>query len=109
MPLIIKLIAPGFGDDLQKFSLTVDLSRLAFPFVIFICLTSLAGAYLNTLGKFAAMALTPVILNLSLIFCLLFFFNSQDSVLASNFLSATISIAGSIQLIWILINLKKKI
>jgi putative peptidoglycan lipid II flippase len=107
MPLIIKLIAPGFGDDLQKFSLTVDLSRLAFPFVIFICLTSLAGAYLNTLGKFAAMALTPVILNLSLIFCLLFFFNSQDSVLASNFLSATISIAGSIQLIWILINLKK--
>ena len=38
---------------------------------------------------------------------ILFFFNSQDSVLASNFLSATISIAGSIQLIWILINLKK--
>ena len=73
MPFIVKLIAPGFTDDTDKFILTVDLSRLTFPFVFFICLTSLAGAYLNTLGRFAAMALTPIILNLTIIFCLLIF------------------------------------
>ena len=75
MPFIVKLIAPGFTDDTDKFILTVDLSRLTFPFVFFICLTSLAGAYLNTLGRFAAMALTPIILNLTIIFCLLIFLN----------------------------------
>ena len=73
MPLIIKLIAPGFSDNSAKFILTVDLSRLTFPFVLFICLTSLAGAYLNTMGRFAAMALTPIILNLTIIFCLIIF------------------------------------
>ena len=65
MPLIIKLIAPGFSNNSAKFILTVDLSRLTFPFVLFICLTSLAGAYLNTMGRFAAMALTPIILKLN--------------------------------------------
>ena len=40
MPLIIKLIAPGFNNSTEKFILTVDLSRLTFPFVFFICLTS---------------------------------------------------------------------
>ena len=73
MPLIITLIAPGFLQNLEKFELSIELSRLSFPFVFFICLTSLMGAYLNTLGKFASMAVTPVILNLSLIFVLLFF------------------------------------
>ena len=107
MPLIIKLIAPGFNDNPEKFLLTVDLSRLAFPFVFFICLTSLAGSYLNTLGKFAAMALTPIMLNLILISCLIIFFYDNDKIIISNYLSASISLAGSIQLLWIIFNVKK--
>ena len=71
MPFIINIIAPGFSENPEKFYLTVDFSRLTFPFVLFVCLTSLAGAYLNTLGKFASMALTPIILNLTLIFTLI--------------------------------------
>ena len=51
MPLIISLIAPGFNQNPEKFLLTVDLARLTFPFVVFVCLTSLVGGYLNTLGK----------------------------------------------------------
>ena len=65
------------------------------------------GAYLNTLGKFASMAVTPVILNLSLIFVLLFFFSSEDKVQISTFLSLSISLAGIIQLFWLFANLKK--
>ncbi len=107
MPLVIKLIAPGFGNNSEKFILTVDLSRLTFPFVFFICLTSLAGAYLNTLSRFAAMALTPIILNLTVIFCLIIFFNSNDKILISTYLSTSISLAGLFQLFWIVLNLKK--
>ncbi len=107
MPLIITLIAPGFLQNLEKFELSIELSRLSFPFVFFICLTSLMGAYLNTLGKFASMAVTPVILNLSLIFVLLFFFSSEDKVQISTFLSLSISLAGIIQLFWLFANLKK--
>ena len=107
MPFIVKLIAPGFTDDTDKFILTVDLSRLTFPFVFFICLTSLAGAYLNTLGRFAAMALTPIILNLTIIFCLLIFLKTNDKVIVSNYLSLSISAAGLIQLLWIIFSLKR--
>ena len=107
MPFIVKLIAPGFTDDPDKFILTVDLSRLTFPFVFFICLTSLAGAYLNTLGRFAAMALTPIILNLTIIFCLLIFLRTNDKVIVSNYLSLSISVAGLIQLLWIIFSLKR--
>ena len=106
MPLIIKLIAPGFSDNSAKFILTVDLSRLTFPFVLFICLTSLAGAYLNTMGRFAAMALTPIILNLTIIFCLIIFFRNNDKIIVSTYISASISIAGLIQLLWMVFNLK---
>ena len=39
MPLIITLIAPGFLQNLEKFELSIELSRLSFPFVFFICLS----------------------------------------------------------------------
>ena len=75
-PLVISLIAPGFSEGSLKKELTVDFARLTFPFLLFICATSLIGAYLNTLGKFASMALTPVILNLTKITCLVIFFKN---------------------------------
>ena len=107
MPVIINIIAPGFNDNPNKFQITVELSRLTFPFVLFVCLTSLAGAYLNTLGKFAAMAFTPVILNLTMIGTLLLFFNESSELLISKYLSFSISLAGLFQIIWMMINLKK--
>ena len=107
MPFIIKLIAPGFNNNPEKFLLAVDLSRLTLPFVLFVCITSLIGGYLNTLGKFAAMAFTPVILNLTMISTLIIFLNIDDQLLLTKYLSFSISLAGVIQLIWILFNLKK--
>jgi len=66
-PLIIKLIAPGFLDTPEKFSLTVLLTRIMFPYVFFICLVALSMGILNALGHFTAPALAPVFLNLSMI------------------------------------------
>lgn len=66
-PLIIRIIAPGFTDSPDKFSMTVFLTRLMFPYIFFICLVALCMGILNVLGHFAAPALAPVFLNLSII------------------------------------------
>ena len=66
-PWIIYVSAPGFVGDPDKFNLTVDLLRITFPYILFISLTGLAGGILNTFGRFAVPAFTPVLLNLSFI------------------------------------------
>ena len=66
-PWVIGLFAPGFRDDPAQFSLAADMLRVTFPYLLFIALTALAGGILNTLGRFALPALTPALLNISLI------------------------------------------
>lgn len=69
-PILVKLIAPGFSHIAKKFTLTVNLTKIMFPYVFFICLTSLAMAILNALGYFAAPAFSYALLNISMIFSL---------------------------------------
>ena len=64
-PWIVKLMAPGFVAD--KYSLTVTLTRLMLPYIFFIGLVALCMGILNVLGHFAAPALAPVLLNISII------------------------------------------
>ncbi|MGD9301392.1 MAG: murein biosynthesis integral membrane protein MurJ, partial [Desulfobacterales bacterium] len=64
-PWIVKLVAPGFVAD--KYSLTVLLTRLMFPYIFFIGLVALCMGILNVLGHFSAPALAPVLLNISII------------------------------------------
>ncbi len=66
-PLIVRVIAPGFLDSTDKFAITVTLTRIMFPYIIFIGLVALAMGILNVLGHFAAPALAPVFLNLAMI------------------------------------------
>lgn len=67
------LFAPGFRADEEKFALTVLLTRLMFPYVFFVSLVALAMGVLNSLRHFMAPALSPVLLNLSIVFCALLF------------------------------------
>jgi putative peptidoglycan lipid II flippase len=66
-PLIIYASAPGFVASPEKFQVTVDLLRITFPYILFISLTSLAGAVLNTWSRFSVPAFAPVLLNVSFI------------------------------------------
>jgi putative peptidoglycan lipid II flippase len=66
-PLIVRLIAPGFSDDPEKYSLTVTLTRFMFPYIFFIGMVALSMGILNALGHFAAPAFAPVLLNLAMI------------------------------------------
>ncbi len=66
-PLVSAVFAPGFLDEPEKFALTVEMLRLTFPYLFLISMTAFAGAILNSYGNFAVPAVTPVLLNLSLI------------------------------------------
>jgi len=70
-PWIVKVLAYGFSQDPDKFRLTVLLNRLMFPYIFFIGLVALAMGVLNTRKRFAAPALAPVLLNVSIIVCAL--------------------------------------
>jgi len=66
-PALVWVFAPGFADEAERFGLTTAMLRVTFPYLAFISMTALAGGVLNTWGRFAVPALTPVLLNLSLI------------------------------------------
>jgi putative peptidoglycan lipid II flippase len=71
-PYIVRVVAPGFHEDADKFALTVDLTRIMFPYILFIALVSLAAGILNTWNRFIIPALTPALLNVVLIVAGLF-------------------------------------
>ena len=72
-PAIVTVIAPGFLGSPEKFSLTVLLTRIMFPFLLFISLAALVMGALNTKKVFFIPALAPATLNITLIFSIIFF------------------------------------
>lgn len=70
-PALITLIAPGFLNDPEKFSLAVLLTRIMFPFLLFISLAALVMGALNTRRVFFIPALAPAALNVVIIVCVL--------------------------------------
>ena len=66
-PLVAVVFAPGFSRDAAKLALTADLIRITFPYLFLISLTGFAGGILNSYGRFAVPAFTPILLNVSLI------------------------------------------
>jgi putative peptidoglycan lipid II flippase len=70
--LIAAMFAPGYLDQPEKFRLLVGMLQITFPYLLLISLTGFAGAILNSYGRFAVPAVTPVFLNLALIGAALF-------------------------------------
>ncbi len=69
---IVWLLAPGFHGDPTRLEMTTLLTRIMFPYLIFISLAALAMGVLNSLRAFAAPAFSPVFFNLFIIGCALF-------------------------------------
>ena len=66
MPWFVYAMASGFAAD-ERFDLTVSFGRVAFPYILLISLAALLSGVLNSLGRFAAAAAAPVLLNVVLI------------------------------------------
>lgn len=97
-PVIAMIFAPGFVQFEAKMALTSDLLRLTFPYLLLISLTAFAGSVLNSYGRFAVPAFTPVLLNLSLIGCALFMAPLLDNPVMA--LGWGVLIAGAVQLLF---------
>ena len=105
MPQLIFLIAPGFYTNPEKLNLAINLSRITFPFLFFVCLASFFGAILNSYNKFAAAAAAPIVLNIVLIGSL--FFSQWLNLSHVLTLSYAVSLAGFLQFVILIFFVKK--
>ena len=104
-PYLVYLIAPGFLENSQKFNLAIEFTRITFPFLLFVSISSFFSAILNSNNRFAAAAAAPIILNIILILSLLisYFFNLNFA----KQLSYGVTLAGIIQLFFLMFFTKK--
>lgn len=65
--ITILALLNGLGVLTGRWQLGADLSLILLPYMIFICLAAVVSAGLNVMGRFAAAAFTPVLLNLAMI------------------------------------------
>ncbi|MCB1538978.1 MAG: murein biosynthesis integral membrane protein MurJ [Rhodospirillales bacterium] len=99
MPLIMWLLAPGFGEGTTRYDLAVMFSRITFPYLLFMSLTALVGGVLNAYDRFAPFAAAPIFFNLTLIAALMV--SPWTFPSAGHALSWGVLIAGVIQLAWV--------
>ena len=105
MPLFVFLIAPGFEGDSQKMESVITLTRITFPFLLFISLASFFSAILNSHNKFAIASATPIILNILLIGVLSFGKILNDQLIY--YLSYAVTASGILQFIFLYFFTKK--
>ncbi|RVU36315.1 murein biosynthesis integral membrane protein MurJ [Hwanghaeella grinnelliae] len=96
MPWIMTVQAAGFLDQPEKFNLTVELARITFPYLLFMVLSAMMSGMLNSVGKFAAAAAAPVILNLVFITTLVLI-HRHVLTLPGHALAVAVAIAGALQ------------
>ena len=99
---VVWVLTGGFpGASPEKFGLAVAFTKITFPYLLTISLVSLLGGILNSIGRFWINAAAPVLLNIALIAALLIFRGHGDRYSAL-MQSAAVSIAGILQLLWLL-------
>lgn len=100
MPQLIHVFTPGFTSDPEKFELAVILTRITFPYLIFISLVALYGGVLNSLERFAAFAAAPILLNVTMIVAIAGFGRRAET--PAHALAFGVLVAGVIQWGWML-------
>ncbi|MCB2054376.1 MAG: murein biosynthesis integral membrane protein MurJ [Geminicoccaceae bacterium] len=101
MPALVRAIAWGFEPGQPRYETAVELSRVTFPYLMFISLAALFSGILNSIGRFAAAAFAPVLLNLVLISALLL--GSLHPKTPAHALAWGVALAGVLQLTWVII------
>jgi len=97
-PAVLAVFAPGWLlEQRPEFGLSAQMLRITFPYVLLISLTALAAGILNTWERFLVPALTPILLNLSLIGCALLLAPRLDVPVKA--LAWGVLIAGLVQLL----------
>lgn len=105
MPWLMWILAPGFSANPEKYTLTVLLTRITMPYIVFISVVCLLGGILNSIGKFAAVAATPIILNLCLLIVPTLVLPFVPSF--AHALAVAVFAAGVAQMVWLIYFSKK--
>jgi putative peptidoglycan lipid II flippase len=102
MPWIMIVLAWGWTDQPEKFDLTVTLTRITFPYLMFMVLMAMLSGMLNSMGRFAATAAAPILLNVGLIAALLLVHYGVVGA-AGHALAWAVAIAGIAQFLWLVL------
>ena len=99
MPLVIYVIAPGFSDEPAQRQLAIDLTRICFPYLLFMSLTALQSGVLNSLNRFTAAAAAPILLNIVMIISniVAWYFQTGNTAATGYIFAWGVSIAGVAQ------------
>ena len=104
MPALVWATASGFSQD-ARFDLTVQYSRIVFPYIFLVSLAALLSGVLNAKGHFAMAAAAPIVLNILIILALgLAWFSAQSAI---TYLVWSVPLAGFVQLILLWSMVKK--
>jgi putative peptidoglycan lipid II flippase len=102
MPWIMIVLAWGWTGQPEKFDLTVTLTRITFPYLMFMVLMAMLSGMLNSMGRFAATAAAPILLNVVLIAALLLVHYGVVEA-AGHALAWAVAIAGIAQFLWLVL------
>ncbi|MDI6745117.1 MAG: murein biosynthesis integral membrane protein MurJ [Thermodesulfovibrionales bacterium] len=97
-PAIVTTIAPGFLNMPEKFSLTVLLTRVMFPFLLFISLAALVMGALNSRRVFFIPALAPAMLNVSIIVTVLSLASKMEQPIVA--VAIGVALGGFVQFVF---------
>lgn len=109
MPLIIGAVAPGFRGSFDKFADAVLFGRIAFVFIGAIVVTALLSSILNAVGRYALVAVAPLVLNLMFIPVLLVLLalGWRGEFRAGLVMVLTVLAAGVVQLAYVAWGIRK--
>lgn len=96
-PGLVSVFAVGFIDDPNIFGITVDMLRITLPYILFISLVAFSGGMLNSFGRFALPAATPILLNIALIWAMIYL--RESFAVPIKALAYGVLIAGVLQLL----------
>lgn len=97
-PILITIFAPGFSHEGKQHELAVHMLRITFPYLFFISSVAFAGGILNSHGKFAVPAFTPVFLNICMIGAAVWLSPLMDDPIVA--LAWGVFVAGGVQLLF---------
>ncbi|PZO89316.1 MAG: murein biosynthesis integral membrane protein MurJ [Sphingomonas sanxanigenens] len=104
---IVWAMTGGFPDGgADKFDLTVQLTRITFPYLALISLVSLLGGILNSLQRFWVNAAAPILLNICMIVGLIFF-RGHSEIDTARTQAIAVTVSGVMQLGWLMLSCRQ--
>lgn len=112
--VLLMVTMPGFiglmtdvswkaGDG--RTETAIELTRITMPYMVMICLVSLASGVVNSLNKFAAAAFAPSLLNFALVGALLLF--PQGGMVTAKAMAWAVVAGGVVQIILLWVSMAK--